>query len=103
MLIFGLIIGAVMTLIVYVSYIIIIAYTVWMAVDAAKQDRFWWVVIIFGVPIIGSVAYYFTEKKHVYAVAPTHHIHESETEIEHETSHKKHAHEDGKEPKVVAL
>lgn len=95
--IFGLLIAAVMTLIVYVAYIILIAYMVWMAVDAAKQDRFWWIVIIVGVPIIGSVAYYFTEKKHVYAVAPSHHIHESETEIEHETSHKKHAHVEVKE------
>lgn len=76
-----------MTLVVYSAYILVISFTLWMATDAAKQDRFWWVVLIIGVPIIGGAVYFFTEKKHIYAVAPSHHVHQSETETQHEHSH----------------
>jgi hypothetical protein len=86
---FGLLVGFLMSFIVYCAYILVIAFMLWMAVDAAKQDRFWWVVIIFGVPVIGGAVYFFTEKKHEYAKAPVHHIHTSETEQQHEVSHKK--------------
>jgi len=88
----GLLVSGVITIIIYSAYIIVIGFTLWMAVDAAKQDRFWWVVLVIGVPIVGSVAYYYTEKKHEYAKAPVHHIHESETEKEHEVTPKKLAH-----------
>ena len=90
---FGLILGMLTTMIVYAAYILVISFTLWMAVDAAKQDRYWWVVLVIGVPIIGSAVYFFTEKKHVYATALSHHIHLSETEKQHERSHpKKHSH-----------
>ncbi len=72
------------TLLMYVIYILAIAFTLWMVVDAGKQDRFWWVVLIIGVPIIGPVAYFFVEKKHEYAKVPIKHVHKSETEEEHE-------------------
>lgn len=94
MAIFGLILGALMTVVVYCAYILIISFTLWMAIDAGKQDRFWWLTLIIGIPVIGSAAYFFTEKKHVYAEAPSHHIHTSQTEIEHENSHKKNAKHD---------
>lgn len=87
-----------MMVIVYSAYILIIAFTIWMAVDAAKQDRFWWVVLTIGVPVIGPAVYYYTEKKHEYAKVPSHHIHESETEIQHEATPK---HHDRKEEKHV--
>lgn len=90
MLVASLIVEAIMTLVVYTAYILVISFILWMAIDAAKQDRYWWIVLITGVPIVGASVYYFTEKKHIYAEAPSHHIHTSETEIEHETSHKKH-------------
>lgn len=67
-------------------YILIGAFILWMSIDAGKQDRFWWLVVIVGIPIIGAVVYYFTEKKHEYAKAPVHHIHQSETENQHEHS-----------------
>ncbi len=86
---FGIIFGAFVTLIVAVCYIITIAFTVWMAIDAGKQDRFWWLTLIIGIPIIGPAAYYFTEKKHEYVKAPVHHVHESETEEQHEKAPKK--------------
>lgn len=84
--------SAMMTLVTYSAFIIVLSFMVWMAVDAGKQDRFWWVVMILGVPFIGGVVYYFTEKKHEYAKAPVHHIHESETESQHEVSHPRHEH-----------
>jgi uncharacterized membrane protein (DUF485 family) len=84
MILFGIILGAFMTLVVYGAYILLIAFTLWMAVDAAKQDRFGWVVLIVGIPIIGGGVYYFTEKKHEYAKIESHHIHTSQTEAEHE-------------------
>jgi ABC-type nickel/cobalt efflux system permease component RcnA len=94
---FGVIIGMLMTLVVYGAWIFVIAFMVWMAVDAAKQDRFWWVVLIIGIPFIGSAAYFFTEKKHEYAKAEPHHIHTSETEEQHERAPRKrksHKHEE---------
>lgn len=90
MLFFGLIIGALATLVVYGAYILLIAFTLWMAVDAGKQDRFWWVVLIIGVPVIGSAVYFITEKKHEYARAEDHHVHTSETENQHEHAPKPH-------------
>lgn len=82
--------GMLLTLIVYGAYIFLIAFTLWMAVDAGKQDRFWWMVLIIGIPFVGSGVYFFTEKKHEYAKAESHHIHDGETEAQHETSpHKK--------------
>lgn len=83
------IISMLLTMVVYSAYIMIISFIVWMAVDAGKQDRFWWIVLIVGIPIIGAVAYYYTEKKHEYAMLPSHHIHTSETEEEHEKTPKK--------------
>ena len=74
----GLLVSMVVTFIVYSAYIILIAFTVWMAVDAGKQDRFWWIVLILGVPVIGGAAYYMTEKKHEYARMTSHHIHTGE-------------------------
>ena len=101
--IFGLIMGAMMTLVTYGAYIVIISFTLWMAIDAGKQDRFWWVVLIVGIPIVGSAAYYFTEKKHEYAKEETHHVHDSETESQHEKTpihHRKHHTEEADAPKV---
>lgn len=90
------IVGIVIELIVLGAYIIVGSFFIWMIVDAAKQDRFWWIVIILGVPVVGAAAYYLTEKKHEYAKAPVHHIHESETESQHETTPKKHKPNHGK-------
>lgn len=89
MILFSLIFGIVITFVVVFCYIITIAFTLWMAIDAGKQDRFWWLVIIIGVPIIGPGAYYFTEKKHEYVKVEPHHIHTSETEEQHEHAPKK--------------
>ncbi len=67
---FGIVVGFVIMTMLYAFYVIAGSFIVWMAVDAAKQDKFWWVVLIVGVPIIGAAAYYFTEKKHEYAKMP---------------------------------
>jgi hypothetical protein len=83
---FGFLIGMLLTVMVYSMYILVGAFILWMAIDAGKQDRFWWLVVIVGIPIIGAIVYYFTEKKHEYAKAPVHHIHQSETEHQHEHS-----------------
>lgn len=100
--IIGFLVQMITTLIVYGACTIIIAFTLWMIVDAAKQDRFWWVVVIWGVPGIGPAVYYLTEKKHEYAKAPSHHIHESETEAQHETTHEPHkAHEHHRKEDIV--
>ena len=97
MFILGMIMVALSTLIIYGAYLLFFSFTLWMAVDAGKQDRFGWVVLILGVPVIGSAVYYFTEKKHEYAKAEPHHIHTSETEEQHEKAPKQHhKKEDGK-------
>jgi Ca2+/Na+ antiporter len=104
MLLIATITSAMLTLISYGAFTIVFSFTIWMAVDAAKQDRFWWVVMIFGVPFVGSAVYYFTEKKHEYAKAESHHIHESETESQHEVSHPHHEHhrKDDVAPTILA-
>jgi ABC-type nickel/cobalt efflux system permease component RcnA len=97
--------SALMTLITYGAFIIVLSFMTWMAVDAGKQDRFWWVVMILGVPFIGGAVYYFTEKKHEYAKAESHHVHDSETESQHEVSHIHHEHhrKDDIEPTVPVV
>lgn len=91
MILFQIIFGALMLLVVAASYIIMIAFTLWMLIDAGKQDRFWWLVVIIGIPVIGPAVYYFTEKKHEYRSAPLHYVHTSETEQQHEKAPKKKA------------
>jgi ABC-type nickel/cobalt efflux system permease component RcnA len=86
----GIILIALMDFIVIGAYLLVLSFTLWMAVDAAKQDRFWWIVCIIGLPVVGGAVYYFTEKKHEYAKISSHHIHDSETESQHETSHEHH-------------
>ena len=76
-------------IVVYAAYIVLIAFTIWMMIDAAKQDRFWWIVIILGLPVVGSVVYFYTEKKHEYAKIESHHVHGAQTEAQHETTPKK--------------
>lgn len=77
---FALLVGVVT----YTAYVLAISFTAWMAVDAAKQDRFLWLVLIVGVPLIGPVVYFFVEKKHEYKRAQVRHVHKSETEEQHE-------------------
>ena len=89
MIVLNFLLGSTVTLIVAVCYIITIAFTVWMMIDAGKQDRFWWLTVIIGVPVIGPAVYYFTEKKHEYRSAPLHYVHTSETEQQHEKTPKK--------------
>ncbi len=81
-----------MSIVTYSAFIVVFAFMAWMAIDAGKQDRFWWVFLILWVPFVGAIAYYFTEKKHEYAKAESHHIHDSATEAQHETSHSEHVH-----------
>ncbi len=69
---------------VYALYIVVIAFTLWMVVDAGKQDRFWWLLLVIGVPVIGPAVYFFVEKKHEYKRAPHMHVERSETEEQHE-------------------
>jgi hypothetical protein len=66
---FAIIAGEVLlTALLYVLYIFVFAGIFWMAVDAAKQDKFWWIVLILGMPIVGAVVYYFVEKHKDYSV-----------------------------------
>jgi predicted membrane channel-forming protein YqfA (hemolysin III family) len=51
-------------------YVIAISFIMWMAIDAGKNDKFWWIVLIIGLPLVGAILYYFTEKKHDYAKIP---------------------------------
>lgn len=84
----GIVAAFLFSLLMYVLYILVIAFTLWMAVDASKQDRFWWVVLVVGVPIIGPLVYFFVEKKHEYKRAKHMHVERSETEEQHENAPK---------------
>ena len=101
MILFNLLFGALITFIVAACYIIMIAFTIWMLIDAGKQDRFWWLTVIIGVPVVGAAVYYFTEKKHEYRQAPIHIVHTSETEQQHEKSPKKKGSRKNKKEDIV--
>jgi hypothetical protein len=45
------------------AYIFLISFMLWMVVDAAKNDRFWWIVIMISIPVAGSIIYYLAEKR----------------------------------------
>ena len=77
------------TFIVIACYLITISFTIWMMIDAGKQDRFWWLTLIIGIPVVGAAVYYFSEKKHEYVKVSPHRLHMSETEEQHEVSPKK--------------
>jgi len=47
-------------------YILVLAFMFWMMVDSAKHDRFWWIVIIIALPLVGALIYYAVERKHLY-------------------------------------
>lgn len=47
----------------YVLFICFAAFNTWMIVDAARKDKFVWLLVAIGVPFIGAIVYYFTEKK----------------------------------------
>lgn len=65
--IFAFMLVSFLTAAVILAYVFVGSFIIWMAVDAAKADKFWWLVLIVGVPIVGATVYYFTEKRHDYA------------------------------------
>lgn len=62
-------------LVLLAMYVIAISFMVWMVVDAAKNDKFWWLVFILMLPFIGALLYYFTEKKKMYSHEHISHVH----------------------------
>lgn len=61
--VFAIIIGALVFVSLMFLYVLAAAFVIWMSVDAAKQDKFWWLVLVIGLPLIGAIVYYFVEKK----------------------------------------
>jgi uncharacterized membrane protein YeiB len=57
---------------VFLIYVVLFSFIFWMAVDAAKQDKVFWLFIIIGLPVIGSAVYYFVEKKKDYVTTSGH-------------------------------
>lgn len=43
-----------------------LSFMAWMVIDAGRQDKFWWIVFILGLPFVGAIVYFFVEKKHEY-------------------------------------
>lgn len=43
-----------------------LSFMAWMVIDAGKQDKFWWIVFILGLPFVGAIVYFFVEKKQEY-------------------------------------
>ncbi len=64
--VFGVFLDIILQMSVFLFYVVAFSFIFWMAVDAAKQDKFFWLIIIIGVPILGSIVYYFVEKKKDY-------------------------------------
>ncbi|MDB5260683.1 MAG: hypothetical protein JWN37_914 [Candidatus Nomurabacteria bacterium] len=60
----------IMIVLLYAFYIFGISFIVWMAIDAGKQDKFLWLVLILAVPFIGAIVYFFTEKEGNYWKIP---------------------------------
>lgn len=102
MIVFNFIFNVFLTGVVLFCYVVTVSFIVWMSVDAAKQDRFWWLSCIIGIPVIGAAVYYLTEKKHQYRKIESHYIHESETETQHENAPKKKRVRKVKEESVIS-
>ena len=81
---FSLVFALLLSVFIYALYMFVIAFTLWMVVDAGKQDRFWWLLLVVGVPVIGPAVYFFVQKKHEYKHASRMHVERSETEEQHE-------------------
>ena len=96
------IVGSFVTFVVVACYLVTVSFTIWMMIDAGKQDRFWWLTLIIGIPVIGAAVYYFSEKKHEYIKVSPHRLHTSETEEQHEVSPKKKHHKKTKKESVEA-
>jgi hypothetical protein len=79
------ILGLVAAVLFLAFYIIALSFMLWMAVDAGKHDRFWWIVLIIALPLVGAVAYFVTEKKHLYKKV-TKHTEEKEATSVQETA-----------------
>lgn len=67
---FGFIFGVTVLMISILAYVLGISFMLWMVVDAAKNDKFWWIVLIVALPVVGAIVYYFVEKHHDYAKIP---------------------------------
>lgn len=67
---FGLIFGVMIMMLGVIFMVLCASFMFWMLVDAAKQDKFWWVAIMFVLPLIGSLVYFFVEKEREYAKIP---------------------------------
>ena len=80
--IFAFLLDGLLLVAVYLFYIVPASFIIWMAVDAAKQDKFFWLIIIVGIPLVGSVVYYFVEKKKDYMTTTAHmgHMHKRRKE-----------------------
>lgn len=61
-----LLIGFIVFAIINALFLLGLSFMLWMAVDAAKADKFWWIVLILGLPFAGSCIYYFVEKRRDY-------------------------------------
>lgn len=61
-----LLIGFIVFAIINALFLLGISFMLWMAVDAARGDKFWWIVLILGLPFAGSFIYFFVEKKRDY-------------------------------------
>lgn len=62
--------GFLVIMLTYFVYVIGLSLMIWMIVDAAKSDKYWWVAIMVALPLIGSLIYFFVEKEHDYEKIP---------------------------------
>jgi uncharacterized membrane protein YeiB len=91
---FGFIFGVTVLMISILAYVLCISFMLWMVVDAAKNDKFWWIVLIVALPLVGAVVYYFVEKHHDYAKLPAD---QTSPEVHHKVEHK---HEEKKDETI---
>lgn len=77
----GIFLGVIVFALLMVLFVFVSSFVVWMTVDAAKQDKFWWLVLIVGIPFIGAVVYFFVEKEGEYAKIPEIHEEKKETQV----------------------
>jgi hypothetical protein len=76
----GMVFSLLIVVLILFVYVSIISFMIWMVVDAAKNDKILWVLIIVGLPVVGSIIYYFTEKKEDWPFSPHHKKHEHHIE-----------------------
>lgn len=66
LLLFAFLFGMLLAAFMYIAYVLVASFFLWMIIDAAKSDKYVWLLFMVALPVVGALVYFFVEKKHEY-------------------------------------